>query len=135
VTRRSGERALVNSMGFPNPGAAVVAKRLRGLGRQTIVGVNIGKTKAVAVEDTGGDYAACAALVAGCADYLVLNVSSPNTPGHEDEQDRHGDRQAPVVAAALLEPASAPRVAGSMIATAQAKPVSSPTMNSTARQR
>jgi dihydroorotate dehydrogenase len=43
--------------------------------------VNIGKTKAVAVEDVGADYAACAAQVAGCADYLVLNVSSPNTPG------------------------------------------------------
>jgi len=81
VSRRSGERALVNSMGFPNPGAAVVAKRLRRLGRQTLVGVNIGKTKAVAIEDVAADYAACAALVAGCADYLVLNVSSPNTPG------------------------------------------------------
>ena len=97
VSRLSGERALVNSMGFPNPGAAVVAERLRRPGRQTIVGVNIGKTKTVALEDVGGDYAACAALVAGCADYLVLNVSSPNTPGLRDMQA--ADQLAALIAA------------------------------------
>ena len=86
VFRLGGERALVNSMGFPNPGAAVVAQRLRRRRRQTVVGVNIGKTKAVAVEDATANYAACAQQVAGCADYLVLNVSSPNTPGLRDMQ-------------------------------------------------
>lgn len=86
VSRRSAERALVNSMGFPNSGAAVVAGHLRRRWRQTIVGVNIGKTRAAAVEDVGADYASCARLVTGCADYLVVNVSSPNTPGLRDMQ-------------------------------------------------
>lgn len=86
VFRLSGERALANSMGFPNPGAAVVAQRLRRRRRQTIVGVNIGKMKTVAVEEAAADYAACAQQVAGCADYLVVNVSSPNTPGLRDMQ-------------------------------------------------
>ena len=86
VFRLIGERALANSMGFPNPGAAVVAHRLRRRGRQTVAGVNIGKTKLVAVEDIGADYASCARQVAGCADYLVVNVSSPNTPGLRDMQ-------------------------------------------------
>jgi dihydroorotate dehydrogenase len=48
--------------------------------------VNIGKTKVVAVEEVGTDYASCARQVAGCADYLVVNVSSPNTPGLRDMQ-------------------------------------------------
>jgi len=86
VSRRSGQRALVNSMGFPNSGAVVVAERLQRRRRQTIVGVNIGKTKVVAVEEVGTDYASCARQVAGCADYLVVNVSSPNTPGLRDMQ-------------------------------------------------
>ena len=86
ISRLTGDRALVNSMGFPNPGAAVVAERLRRRRKQPIVGVNIGKTKAVAVEDVGADYASCAQQVADCTDYLVLNVSSPNTPGLRDMQ-------------------------------------------------
>ncbi|MCP9488929.1 MAG: quinone-dependent dihydroorotate dehydrogenase [Solirubrobacteraceae bacterium MAG38_C4-C5] len=97
VSRRSGERALVNSMGFPNSGAAVVAGRLRRRRRQTIVGVNIGKTKVVAIEDVGADYASCARQVAGCADYLVVNVSSPNTPGLRDMQA--ADRLAALIGA------------------------------------
>jgi len=95
VSRRSGERALVNSMGFPNPGAAAVGERLRR--RRTIVGVNIGRTKVVPVEDVGADYAACARQVAGCADYLVVNVSSPNTPGLRDMQA--ADQLAALIAA------------------------------------
>ncbi|MDQ3769041.1 MAG: quinone-dependent dihydroorotate dehydrogenase [Actinomycetota bacterium] len=86
VFRLGGERALVNSMGFPNPGAAVVADRLRRGKSQTITGVNIGKTKVVAIEDAAVDYASCARRVGGCADYLVINVSSPNTPGLRDMQ-------------------------------------------------
>jgi dihydroorotate dehydrogenase len=50
-------------------------------GRRLVVGVNIGKSKVTAAEDAALDYATSAGLLAPCADYLVVNVSSPNTPG------------------------------------------------------
>lgn len=78
------DRAVINRMGFNNDGVAVAAARLRKLrdrGRRPIIGVNIGKSRAVAVEDAVDDYLTTAALTAPLADYLVVNVSSPNTPG------------------------------------------------------
>jgi dihydroorotate dehydrogenase len=81
VWRLSADRALRNRMGFPNPGAAAAAARLRRRRGETIVGVNIGKTKVVPVEDAGDDYRASARELAPLADFLVVNVSSPNTPG------------------------------------------------------
>src|SRR5579863_8741978 len=87
--RLPADRALVNRMGFNNEGAAAAAARLR---RRTgvIVGVNIGKTKAVPDEEAARDYAASAWAVAGVADYVVVNVSSPNTPGLRDRRPRTG---------------------------------------------
>ncbi|WP_432537043.1 quinone-dependent dihydroorotate dehydrogenase [Kineococcus arenarius] len=80
------DRAVVNRMGFNNSGAEAVARRLRRLRavppRHPVgIGVNIGKSKVVAEEDAPADYAASARLLAPYADYLVVNVSSPNTPG------------------------------------------------------
>ena len=79
------ERALVNRMGFNNRGAAALAARLRVLraqpGFRPIIGVNIGKTKAVGEDEAVADYVTSALLVADVADYVVVNVSSPNTPG------------------------------------------------------
>jgi dihydroorotate dehydrogenase len=94
--RLPADRALVNRMGFNNEGAATAAERLR---RRTgvIVGVNIGKTKAVPDEEAARDYAASARAVAGVADYVVVNVSSPNTPGLRDLQA--ADRLKPVLVA------------------------------------
>jgi dihydroorotate dehydrogenase len=94
--RLPADRALVNRMGFNNEGAAAAAERLR---RRTgvIVGVNIGKTKAVPDEEAARDYAASARAVAGVADYVVVNVSSPNTPGLRDLQA--ADRLKPVLVA------------------------------------
>ena len=82
--RLTADRALVNRMGFNNEGAEAVAKRLVRLRRQRnrpVIGVNIGKSRIVAVDDAVADYAASATLLAPLADYLVVNVSSPNTPG------------------------------------------------------
>jgi dihydroorotate dehydrogenase len=79
------DRAIVNRMGFNNEGADAVAARLRGR-RSTIVGVNIGKTKAVPAEQAVADYVASTERLAPLADYLVVNVSSPNTPGLRDLQ-------------------------------------------------
>lgn len=88
------ERALGgvrNRMGFNNAGAAAAADRLRELrrtpaGRAIVVGANIGKTKVTPVADAASDYAFSARLLAPYADYLVVNVSSPNTPGLRDLQ-------------------------------------------------
>lgn len=82
--RLTADRAIVNRMGFNNDGAEVVARRLaawRSTGGRTILGVNIGKSKVVPEEEAAGDYEKSAGLLAPHADYLVVNVSSPNTPG------------------------------------------------------
>ncbi len=85
------QRALRNRMGFNNEGSAAVAARLRRLratpaGRRLVVGVNIGKTKVTPAEQAPADYATSAGRLAPYADYLVVNVSSPNTPGLRDLQ-------------------------------------------------
>ncbi|RLB50344.1 MAG: dihydroorotate dehydrogenase (quinone) [Deltaproteobacteria bacterium] len=79
------DRALVNRMGFNNHGSADAVARLQ-RPHQTIVGVNIGKTKVVPEDDAIGDYVASAKRVAPLADYVVVNVSSPNTLGLRDLQ-------------------------------------------------
>jgi dihydroorotate dehydrogenase len=88
--RLPADRAIINRMGFNNDGAAALAARLGGQrgGRRggLIVGVNIGKTKAATDDEAAADYAASARAVAGVADYVVVNVSSPNTPGLRDLQ-------------------------------------------------
>ncbi|WP_313405646.1 quinone-dependent dihydroorotate dehydrogenase [Aeromicrobium sp.] len=85
------DHAIVNRMGFNNDGAAVVASRLHRLrgtaaGRDAVIGVNIGKTKVVPAEQAAQDYVESARLLVPLADYLVVNVSSPNTPGLRDLQ-------------------------------------------------
>lgn len=82
--RLVADRALVNRMGFNNHGAERAAERLGRLARRRdrpVIGVNIGKSRVVAVEDAIADYRASARAVAAVADYVAVNVSSPNTPG------------------------------------------------------
>ncbi len=78
--RLPADHALINRMGFNNHGAAAAARRLQGP-RSIVVGVNIGKTKLVPAEQATEDYVASAKELASVADYFVVNVSSPNTPG------------------------------------------------------
>ena len=85
VTRFPARRALLNAMGFPNDGAERVAPRLAGE-RHGVVGVNVGKSKAAELDEAAADYRAAVRLLAPRADYLVLNVSSPNTPGLRELQ-------------------------------------------------
>ncbi|MFN8640609.1 MAG: quinone-dependent dihydroorotate dehydrogenase [Candidatus Binatia bacterium] len=84
------QRALINRLGFNNDGAAAVARRLAdrvALRRPSIpLGINLGKSKATPLERAGEDYCASLRALHGLADYLVLNVSSPNTPGLRDLQ-------------------------------------------------
>jgi len=81
--------ALLNRMGFNNDGAAVVAARLaRRQNRQLIIGGNIGKNKDTPNEQAGDDYVAAFEALAEVVDYFVVNVSSPNTPGLRELQDK-----------------------------------------------
>lgn len=84
--RLISDRALINRMGFNNQGARAIGDRLEKLRAKNyknlpIIGVNIGKSKVVPVEDAVADYRESARLLAPHADYLAVNVSSPNTPG------------------------------------------------------
>jgi dihydroorotate dehydrogenase len=83
------DKALINRMGFNSPGMLAVAARLHerrhqaGMAgrRQPVVGVNIGKNRDTPLERAAEDYLAAFAALAPLADYVAVNISSPNTPG------------------------------------------------------
>lgn len=79
--RLPADRALLNRLGFNNRGAAELATRLAQQRPDVPIGVNIGMTKSTPPERAADDYATSARLVGPLASYLVVNVSSPNTPG------------------------------------------------------
>lgn len=81
IERLPADAALVNRMGFPNKGATPLRDRLRERRTHVPVGVNIGKAKETPSENAIDDYDTCMREVWDFADYLVANVSSPNTPG------------------------------------------------------
>ncbi len=103
IVRAPADQALVNAMGFPNHGAEAVAARLTGRAAPgsapgaPVLGANLGKNRDTPLERAADDYAAVAARLAPLADYLVLNVSSPNTPGLRSLESVSG--LAPIVAA------------------------------------
>jgi dihydroorotate dehydrogenase len=80
------DSALINRAGFNNNGAAAVAKHLAQHRPRCVLGINIGKSRAVALEDATDDYLASFELVHALADYAVVNVSSPNTPNLRELQ-------------------------------------------------
>ncbi|HEX7323190.1 MAG TPA: quinone-dependent dihydroorotate dehydrogenase [Mycobacterium sp.] len=84
--RLPADRALLNRMGFNNRGAGALAARLAQHHGCVPIGVNIGKTKTTPSERAVDDYRASARLLGPLAAYLVVNVSSPNTPGLRDLQ-------------------------------------------------
>ncbi|HUK01380.1 MAG TPA: quinone-dependent dihydroorotate dehydrogenase [Steroidobacteraceae bacterium] len=81
VFRIPQAQALINRMGFPNDGAALVSARLAARRYRGICGVNIGKNASTALEAAPAEYAACLESVYPHADYVAVNVSSPNTSG------------------------------------------------------
>jgi dihydroorotate dehydrogenase len=94
------DRAVVNRMGFNNAGAEACAPRIARARRariRPVVGVNIGKTKVVPVDEAIDDYLVSTRMLAPHADYLVVNVSSPNTPGLRGLQEL--DRLEPLLTA------------------------------------
>jgi dihydroorotate dehydrogenase len=90
IFRLADEEAVINRMGFPNRGAEFLARRLnkpRSYG--VVMGVNIGKNKETPLEIAALDYLSLLRTFAPLADYLAINVSSPNTPGLRKLQARH----------------------------------------------
>ena len=92
IFRYRRQQALINRLGFNNDGADVVANRLRrwqeqGLWPKVPVGINIGKSKTTELADAAADYLDSFRRLQRFADYMVLNVSSPNTPGLRSLQE------------------------------------------------
>lgn len=82
IFRLQEDQALINRMGFPNAGAAVLHGRLRRKKpTETVIGVNIGKGGDTPIEDAVEDYVGLLRMFYALADYIVINVSSPNTIG------------------------------------------------------
>lgn len=86
--RLKPDQALINRMGFNNGGVAAAAERLRKRNLKVIVGGNIGKNKVTPNDQAFSDYRACVEELDGLVDYFVVNVSSPNTPGLRELQEK-----------------------------------------------
>ncbi|MEV6301749.1 quinone-dependent dihydroorotate dehydrogenase [Actinoplanes sp. NPDC051861] len=100
--RLRDSEAIINRMGFNNEGAAALAERLAALGPLPVpLGVSLGKSKVTPLEDAVDDYLTSYRLLHPYADYIAVNVSSPNTPGLRTLQDRDS-------IAALLKALSGP---------------------------
>lgn len=84
--RLSDDQALINRLGFNNEGAVAIAKRLKTLVPKCVLGVNIGKNKVAPNEEAIENYLASFELVFEAADYIAVNVSSPNTPNLRELQ-------------------------------------------------
>lgn len=97
VFRYPDEAAVINRMGFNNEGSAAVAVRLKGQGRKEQraipLGINLGKSKVTDIDRATEDYLESFGRLADFADYVALNVSSPNTPGLRQLQDEKRVRE------------------------------------------
>jgi len=96
--RLKKDLALINRMGFNNDGAAAVAARLKAWKERNgesrmLIGGNIGKNKITPNEDAWKDYETCFLALFGSVDYFVVNVSSPNTPGLRELQEKDALRK------------------------------------------
>ena len=86
--RLPADMGLVNRMGFNNDGAFEIAKRLAARRGDVVLGVNVGKNKEVPAAEAAADYAECYRHLRRYGNYAVVNVSSPNTPGLRDLQEK-----------------------------------------------
>lgn len=103
------DHAVINRMGFNNDGAGTALARLarvRAVPDRPVLGINIGKSRVTSVENATADYLLSTTVLAPLADYLVVNVSSPNTPGLRTLQEL--DRLAPLLHAVKLEAGATP---------------------------
>jgi dihydroorotate dehydrogenase len=86
VFRLSAQKAVINRMGFPNEGVDALIERLKVLKDKPILGINIGKNKDTPTDEAVNDYVFCLQKVYPYADYVTINISSPNTAGLRDLQ-------------------------------------------------
>jgi dihydroorotate dehydrogenase len=87
IFRLSQQKAVINRMGFPNEGIDALIERLKLLKNKPILGINIGKNKDTPTEEAVNDYLFCLQKVYPYADYVTINISSPNTPALRDLQE------------------------------------------------
>jgi dihydroorotate dehydrogenase len=112
IFRLPKQHALINRLGFNNDGADAIAERLRRLRRSgrwpaVPVGINIGKSRATPLEQAKDDYLYSFRLLRDFADYIALNISSPNTPGLRELQEPQ--RLSELLHAIGREPGAAPK--------------------------
>lgn len=112
IFRLPKQQALINRLGFNNDGADAIAERLRRLRRSgrwpaVPVGINIGKSRATPLEQATDDYLYSFRLLRDFADYIALNISSPNTPGLRELQEPQ--RLSELLHAIGREPGAAPK--------------------------
>jgi dihydroorotate dehydrogenase len=88
IFRLKQDEALINRMGFNNKGVKAIAKRLKKKRSNILIGGNIGKNKDTPNDEAFRDYELCFEALKDVVDYFVINVSSPNTPGLRELQDR-----------------------------------------------
>lgn len=91
--RLTGERALINRMGFNNAGVDAVARNLESRRSRGVVGVNIGRNRDTDNDDAARDYLRCMERVYPLADYIAVNISSPNTAGLRELQEEQALRR------------------------------------------
>ena len=101
IFRLKADEAIINRMGFPNEGAERAAARLHSRRKPGVVGVNIGKNAATPLERAVDDYLFCLRTVFPVADYVTVNVSSPNTAGLRSLQDT--EQLVPLLSAVVAE--------------------------------
>lgn len=87
--RLQADNAIINRMGFNNDGVKALVEKVKQSRKQCVLGINIGKNKVTPLENAVDDYLACMQQVYGYADYITINISSPNTPGLRELQ--HGE--------------------------------------------
>lgn len=87
--RLISDRAIINRMGFNNKGVDHLVERVRASSRNCVIGINIGKNRDTPLQNAVDDYVAAFEKVYALADYVTINISSPNTPGLRDLQ--HGE--------------------------------------------
>ncbi|VAW51981.1 Dihydroorotate dehydrogenase (quinone) [hydrothermal vent metagenome] len=87
--RLTADNAIINRMGFNNAGVEALINNVKKSHQSCVLGINIGKNKVTPLENAADDYLACMSQVYSYADYIAINISSPNTPGLRELQ--HGE--------------------------------------------